>query len=146
MHDALYGDEHELLDAHFIHDGQWQHYTPTTPPPTTAPVGVSTHVLQQMYDTTTTQPPPQQRYTARGEEERRGEVGGGVEVGVLEFGSEWDASGRVWDWVVSERRMEEAEMGQQLESDVYSKTVSAAATVGAGSVVEMDVMLKEFYL
>jgi len=108
-----------------------------------------------MYDTA--QPPPQQRYTAaervegRGSEVRQKEVGG-VGVGVLEFGSEWDASGRVWDWVVRERQMEEAaEGGQEAEGALYGQAaaVSAAAAgamMTADGVGEMDVMLKEYYL
>lgn len=156
LHDALYGDEHELSDTDFIHNGQWQHYTPqhSDPLPLTT-VGLSTHILQHMYDTA--QPPPQQRYTAaervegRGSEVRQKEVGG-VGVGVLEFGSEWDASGRVWDWVVRERQMEEAaEGGQEAEGALYGQAaaVSAAAAgamMTADGVGEMDVMLKEYYL
>ena len=146
LHDALYGDEHELSDADFIHDGQWQHFT-TPPQPTNQPqsplaahLGVSTHVIQQM--TATTAQPPQQRYTTDPQiaaqkrlwEDRR-DAAAAVDVGVLEFGSEWDASGRVWDWVVQERQLEAA-------NEAHTNT----ATALGGDVDDMDAMLKEFYL
>ena len=148
LHDALYADEHELTDADFIHNGQWQHFTTQhhdSPNLTPATTGISTHILQQMTH-------PQHRYTA---EAREGQVGSGVregvvgvDVGELEFGSEWDASGRVWDWVVRERQSEEAADGQHVEK-MYSTpaaVTTAEATAHAAGVGDMDVLLKEFYL
>ena len=147
LHEALYGDEHELSDAEFIHNGQWQHFTAhdnQAHSPEPAHLGVSAHIIQQM---TVSPQPPQQRYIAEGEERdsrREKTETVGVDVGVLEFGSEWDANGRVWDWVVRERQAEEA---QQMEDGMYDKSITATAGVApAGGLGEMDVLLKEFYL
>ena len=135
-HEALYGDEHELSDADFIHDGQWQHFTTPQPPldehhSTPSTVGVSAHILQLMSQA---QPPPQQRYVAedggtggKGGKDDRKETAAGVDVGLLEYGSEWDAGGRVWDWVVRERRRDEEK-------------------AGTGGVDEMDLLMKQYYM
>ena len=162
LHDALYGDEHELLDADFIDNGQWQHFKA---PHDDTPLGISAHIVQLMNESGLHQQQPQQpqqRYiaeemvaVAKGREERKdGAAAAAVQVGLLEYGSEWDASGRVWDWVVRGRQQEEeANHGQQSEGKlgmhVYETAASPiAAPAGASGVTGMgvDELLKEFYL
>ena len=166
VHYASYGDEHELSDADFIDNGEWQSFTTSqhdnnendstqhSTSHTKTTIGVSAHILQQM--TAPSQQAPQQRYTAtqdevgvrRKEEEvrRKEAVAGvtGVDVGLLDFGSEWDASGRVWDWVVRERqREEETESQPSLSEKEMDMMLASSATANMD---DTDAMLKEFYL